>query len=96
MAGGVLLDTCALLWLMEEAPLETSAREYMDAAARNSNLWVSPISAWEVGVHSQPAQLYQADRVVLVLGDLGDLGHGPRVPASRRAAPGCRPGIPAS
>jgi len=42
---------------MEEAPLETSAREHMDAAARNSNLWVSPISAWEVGVLSARGQL---------------------------------------
>lgn len=57
MAGGVLLDTCALLWLLEEAPLETSACEHMDAAARNSNLWVSPISAWEVGVLSARGQL---------------------------------------
>ncbi len=57
MAGGALLDTCALLWLMEEAPLETSAREHMDAAARNSNLWVSPISAWEVGVLSARGKL---------------------------------------
>ncbi len=52
MAGGVLLDTCALLWLLEEAPLDSEAVEHIDAAAHNSNLWVSPISAWEVGVLS--------------------------------------------
>jgi PIN domain nuclease of toxin-antitoxin system len=57
MAGGYLLDTCALLWLLEEAELDSDAREQIDAAARDSNLWVLPISAWEVGVLSAQGKL---------------------------------------
>ena len=57
MTGGALLDTCALLWLLEGAELDGAAHEQIDAAARNSNLWVSPISAWEVGVLSAQGQL---------------------------------------
>lgn len=57
MAGGYLLDTCALLWLLEEAELDSAALEQIDAAAGNSNLWVSPISAWEVGVLSAQGKL---------------------------------------
>jgi len=57
MTGGILLDTCALLWLLEEAELDASALEQIDAAARNSSLWVSPISAWEVGAHSARGRL---------------------------------------
>lgn len=57
MAGGYLLDTCALLWLLEAAELDSDAREQIDAAARDSNLWVLPISAWEVGVLSAQGKL---------------------------------------
>lgn len=57
MSGGYLLDTCALLWLLEKADLDKAALEQIDAAARNSSLWVSPISAWEVGVLSARGQL---------------------------------------
>lgn len=52
MSDGALLDTCALLWLMEGAELDGAALEQIDAAARDANLWVSPISAWEVGALS--------------------------------------------
>ena len=48
--GGVLLDTCALLWLLEEADFDPEARERVEEAARSANLWVSPMSAWEVGM----------------------------------------------
>ena len=57
MSGGVLLDTCALLWLMEEAEFSTPALEAVDAAAQERSLWVSPISAWEVGVLSSSRRL---------------------------------------
>ena len=57
MSGGVLLDTCALLWLMEEAEFSAPALEAVDGAARERVLWVSPISAWEVGVLSSARSL---------------------------------------
>ncbi len=57
MSEGVLLDTCALLWLLEEAKLEPAAVERIDAAARESAVWVSPMSAWEVGALSARGRL---------------------------------------
>lgn len=57
MSEGVLLDTCALLWLLEEAKLDRAAVERIDAAARESCLWVSPVSAWEVGALSAQGRL---------------------------------------
>ncbi len=57
MSGAVLLDTCALLWLMEEAEFSAPALEAVDEAARERILWVSPISAWEVGVLSSARAL---------------------------------------
>lgn len=50
MNGGMLLDTCALLWLVEKADFAPQALERVDAAAREDGLWVSPVTAWEVGV----------------------------------------------
>lgn len=49
MNSGVLLDTCALLWLVEKAPFDEAALERVDMAAREGALLVSPVSAWEVG-----------------------------------------------
>lgn len=57
MSEGVLLDTCALLWLLEAAKLEPAALERIDAAARESSVWVSPMSAWEVGALSARGRL---------------------------------------
>ena len=39
-----LLDTCALLWLAEGAPMAAEARSAIAAAERH----VSPITAWEI------------------------------------------------
>jgi PIN domain nuclease of toxin-antitoxin system len=57
MSGGVLLDTCALLWLMEEAEFSSTALEAVDEASAKRTLWVSPISAWEVGVLASARRL---------------------------------------
>jgi len=57
MTGGVLLDTCALLWLVEKAPLDQTTIERIDTAARDANLWVSPVSAWEVGALAASGRL---------------------------------------
>ena len=55
--GGILLDTCALLWFLEEADFDAEAREQVEEAARTANLWVSPISAWEVSTLVARGQL---------------------------------------
>ena len=55
--GGVLLDTCALLWFLEEAEFDAEAREAVEQAARAGSLRVSPMSAWEVGTLVARGQL---------------------------------------
>lgn len=47
----LLLDTCALLWLAADAPVADAAAAEIDAAYRTGEtVWVSPITAWEVGL----------------------------------------------
>ncbi|HEX4159760.1 MAG TPA: type II toxin-antitoxin system VapC family toxin [Rhizomicrobium sp.] len=46
-----LLDTCALIWIMENAELTSTAVEAMDAAFdRGDFVYASPITAWEIGL----------------------------------------------
>lgn len=50
MAGSVLLDTCAAIWLMNGDPMSQQSRAAISAAqVENLGLYVSPISAWELG-----------------------------------------------
>jgi PIN domain nuclease of toxin-antitoxin system len=47
----LLLDTHAAVWITEGLPLASEAIEAMDAAHRaDSKIFVSPISAWEIGL----------------------------------------------
>lgn len=48
--GGLLLDTCAVLWLFEGAEMADTARTAIADAVAGANLHVSPISAWEIGM----------------------------------------------
>lgn len=50
----VLLDTCAVIWLANGNPLSASATEAIIRAGRATGVFVSPISAWEVGLLSRP------------------------------------------
>jgi PIN domain nuclease of toxin-antitoxin system len=50
----VLLDTCAVIWLANGDPLATSAGAAIVHAGRAEGVFVSPISAWEVGLLSNP------------------------------------------
>jgi PIN domain nuclease of toxin-antitoxin system len=44
----LLLDTCAVIWMTEDAPITEAASEAMNnAATRNEPVLISPISAWE-------------------------------------------------
>ena len=44
----ILLDTCALLWLaLDQSQLSATARQTL--AAHAGRLWVSPITAFEIG-----------------------------------------------
>lgn len=47
----LLWDTCAVIWILEEAPIADSAREAIDAAyGTDVPCYVSPITAWEIGL----------------------------------------------
>jgi len=56
MSAGVVLDTCTLLWLAaDQARLSTTARQ--EIAARADALFVSAISAFEIGVKHAKGKL---------------------------------------
>ena len=49
--SGLLLDTCAVIWIAQGDPLrEPAASELPEACERGIPLLVSPITAWEVGM----------------------------------------------
>jgi PIN domain nuclease of toxin-antitoxin system len=50
MAGPVLLDTCAAIWLMGGDPLSVPSQTAMRSArTENLGVYLSPITAWEIG-----------------------------------------------
>ena len=54
----LLLDTCAAIWLAEDEPVASSVIEAIDrAAADRIPIFVSPMSAWEVGLLSARGRL---------------------------------------
>jgi PIN domain nuclease of toxin-antitoxin system len=46
----VLLDTCAIIWMVQEEPMASAALSAIRRAAAAGSLLVSPVSAWEVGL----------------------------------------------
>ena len=47
----ILLDTCAVIWIAEDEPIAQEAAEALNAAhATGVATFISPISAWEVGL----------------------------------------------
>lgn len=51
--GAVLLDTCAVIWLANGDPLAPEALAAISHAALAEGVFVSPASAWEVGLLSR-------------------------------------------
>lgn len=50
MTRPILLDTCALIWLANDAPISKAAEaELLEANRQRGGVAVSPISAWEIG-----------------------------------------------
>lgn len=47
---GLLLDTCAVLWLFGGSDLTEASRSAIEQASQNDALYLSPISAWEIGM----------------------------------------------
>jgi PIN domain nuclease of toxin-antitoxin system len=50
----VLLDTCAVIWLANGDSLATEAVEAIIHAGLHGGVFVSPVSAWEIGMLSKP------------------------------------------
>lgn len=47
----LLLDTCAVIWIAEDQPIDPAARKAMTAAyEEGTDVFVSPMSAWEIGM----------------------------------------------
>jgi PIN domain nuclease of toxin-antitoxin system len=57
----VLLDTCAVIWLANGDRMAPEAVAAIQSAAKGDGVFVSPVSAWEVGLLSRP----RSNRVVL-------------------------------
>lgn len=59
MPEPVILDTCAAIWLMSGEPITPASRSVI-RAARSANLgvYVSPITAWEIGTLVSKTRLY--------------------------------------
>ncbi len=53
-AEGVLLYTCAVIWLANGDPPPQHVTAAITVAAMTGGTFVSPISAWEVGLLSNP------------------------------------------
>jgi PIN domain nuclease of toxin-antitoxin system len=53
-AARVLLDTCAVIWLANGDPLAPRALAAIVAAGLGDGVYVSPVSAWEIGMLSRP------------------------------------------
>jgi PIN domain nuclease of toxin-antitoxin system len=54
LPAALLLDTCALIWFANNNPLHQAAVEAIRHASTASGVFVSPISAWEIGLLSRP------------------------------------------
>ena len=51
VATPLLLDTCAVIWIAEAQPLSAPAtRELDEAYEAGTDVYVSPITAWEIGM----------------------------------------------
>ena len=53
----ILLDTCALIWSVEGSPLSPAASEAIREARARSGIYLSPVSAWELGILADKGRL---------------------------------------
>jgi len=53
---GVLLDTCALIWLVNKSKFRADALEAIFYAGQQEGVFVSPVTAWEIGLVNQRKQ----------------------------------------
>ena len=50
----LLLDTHVLIWLVDRAPLPSDVLSGIMLAASSTSVFVSPVSAWDIGLLSRP------------------------------------------
>ena len=49
----MLLDTCAILWTANGDAISADALKAIQKAKNSGNLFLSPVSAWEIGILAQ-------------------------------------------
>jgi PIN domain nuclease of toxin-antitoxin system len=54
VTDAVLLDTCAAIWLANKDRMAAEAVRAIVAAGQSGGIFVSPVSAWEIGMLSRP------------------------------------------
>lgn len=58
MSGSkLLLDTCAIIWLMNGVELDEDAVFLIDNAAKAGQVFVSPVTAWEIALLSRKGKI---------------------------------------
>ncbi|MEG3087985.1 type II toxin-antitoxin system VapC family toxin [Sphingomonas sp. PB4P5] len=55
--AAVLLDTCALIWLGNRSPIAAEAWKDIRHAGLADGVFVSPVSAWEIGLLAAAAKV---------------------------------------
>jgi PIN domain nuclease of toxin-antitoxin system len=53
----ILLDTCALIWIVNKDPITPAALALAERAFREGELYLSPVSAWEIGMLASRGRL---------------------------------------
>ncbi len=54
---GILLDTCAILWLADGRPAGPATRRLIDEETEGGEVFLSPITAWEIGMLSSKEKI---------------------------------------
>lgn len=49
-----MLDTCAVIWLAQGAPMAPAAREAIRRATMGDGAYISAVSVWEIGLLARP------------------------------------------
>jgi len=53
----ILLDTCALIWAVNRDPMSAPALKSIQRATKAGELFLSPVSAWEIGLLASRGRL---------------------------------------
>jgi PIN domain nuclease of toxin-antitoxin system len=70
-AASILLDTCAIIFLSDGRNVNPKVLETLEEAEQNGSIFLSPISAWEIGrgvasgklaITKEPAHFFQSFR----------------------------------